>query len=578
MTLVNPGKDRMVLAILPKPPARRVLDMLLALSATALSCWVFASAAAAAGSPVRLTLRLSQTLIAANGKAKTTATASVTDATGKLVPGQAISLRSSDGRGWRMHRHGRRYVVKITSSRKAGAFVITAHDRSKGTPDAYATLIQYGRAKQVSVSLSPPVILSDNTSFTTATATVTDAHGNPVPGDAVSFTSSDPGQTPGPTTNHHDGTYTARIRSSARPGQSTITAMDRTAKTSGRAILSQQPNASTTTLMVPQSPVLTNQPVTLLAEIASSAGSASGTMSFSANGAAIPGCTAEPIAPADTFAVCQTSFSVSSSPEQLTAVFTPDSLSNVAGSVGAAALTVSRDGTSTALSSSRSFATVGESVSYTAVVSPTHHGPLQPSGAVQFKDNGRLIRSCVSQPLQTVSGSAAARCTVRYDRAGTHRITGTYDGDVNFNGSPSNVVPLPVQVLGTIEATMQWTFRLTHSYTTVLSLKLNGAPAGTSVGLSCQGGGCPFARRAITVHKLSSCPAKTKCRRHRIRTVNLAQALVNHRLRAGAHLVVAITRPGWIGKRYLFAIRANRWPHVQIACLAPGAARPGVGC
>ncbi len=478
-----------------------------------------------------------------------------------------------------MHRHGNVYIAKITSSKKAGAFVITAHDHSGRAPDAYATFIQYGRARYISVGLSPPVILSDDISFTTALATVTDAQGDPVPADTVSFTSSDSGQTPGPTTNHHDGTYTAQIRSSATPGQATITATDRTAKISGRAILTQLPNSSTTTLMVPQSPVVTNQAVTLLAEIASSAGSASGTMSFTANGTAIPGCIAEPIASANSFALCQTSFSVSASPEQLAAIFTPDSSSSVAGSTGVAALNVGPDGTFTSLSSSRSFVPVGESVTYRALVSPAHHGLIQPSGAVQFIDNGKLIRSCTSEPLQSLSGLLAATCTVRYNQAGTHRIVGTYNGDLNFSSSSSNIVPVPVQVLGTIEATMQWSFRLAGSYTTVLAFNLNGAPVGPTVRISCHGGGCPFAERAITVRKFSSCPRdRGKCARHRIRAVNLAPALENHRLRPGAHLIVAITRSGWIGKRYLFAMRADKGPHVQIACLAPGAARPGTGC
>ncbi len=563
---------------MPRTLSRSFIDSLVALSATALGCWLFASTAVAARPVARLTVRLSRPFIAANGKSATIASALVTDASGKVVPGQVISLRSSDGRGWRMHRHGNAYIAKITSSTKAGAFVITAHDHSGGAPDAHATFVQYGRATHISVALSPPVIVSDDVSFTTAIATVTDALGDPVPTDSVGFAASDFGQTPGPTTNHHDGTYTAPIRSSATPGQATITATDRTAKISGWAILSQLPNASTTALTVPLSSVVTNQAVTLLAEVASSAGSASGTMSFTANGAAITGCIAEPIAPANSFALCQASFRGSTSPEQVVATFTPDSSSSVAGSTGVAALNVGPDGTSTSLSSSRSFVPVGENVTYTAVVTPAHHGSIQPSGAVQFQDNGRLIRPCASEPLQGISGLPAATCTVRYNQAGTHRIIGTYNGDGNFGGSPSNIVAVPVQVLGTIQATMQWSFTHTRSYTTVLTFNLNGAPVGATVRIRCHGGGCPFAARTITVRKFTCPGGRHNCVRHRTGPVNLARARDNHHLRPGAHLIVAITRSGWIGKRYLFVMRADKLPQVQIACLAPGVARPGTGC
>ncbi len=583
MALVNPVNHwkNGCSAILPKTLSRCLIDPLVTLFAAALGCWLFASTAVATGSAVRMTLRLSRPLVAANGSSKTIATASVIDARGKAVPGQMIFLRSSDGRGWRMHHHGNAYTANITSTKRAGAFLITAHDVSGAPPDAHATLTQYGPARHVSVALSPPVILGDDTSFTTVIAMVTDALGNPVPADTIGFTSSDPGQTSGPTTNHRNGVYTARIRSSVTPGLATITATDKTAKISGRAILSQVPNPSTTTLVVPQSPVVTNQSVTLVAEIASTAGIASGTINFAANGAPIPGCLAERIANANRSAVCQASFGVSSSslPEQLTAIFTPDSSSSVAGSTGASTLTVGPDETSTSLSSLRSSVTVGGSVTYTAAVSPAHSGPRQPSGTVQFKDNGETIRSCASQPLQSMRGLLAATCTMRYDKAGMQSITATYNRDSNFNGSSSNIVHMPVQVRGTIEATMQWSFRFAPSYTTVLSLELNGASAGATVRISCRGRGCPFAQWAITAGRFTSCARhRSRCRRRRIRTVDLAAALRNHRLRPGADLIVAVTRTGWIGKRYLFAIRAGRSPHVQIACLAPGAARPGVGC
>ena len=51
-----------------------------------------------------------------------------------------------------------------------------------------------------------------------------------------------------------------------------------------------------------------------------------------------------------------------------------------------------------------------------------------------------------------------------------------------------------------------------------------------------------------------------------------------HSLHPGAKITVSITRPEWIGKYYVFKIRAGRGPKVQIGCLAPGAQLPGGAC
>jgi spore coat protein CotH len=84
-------------------------------------------------------------------------------------------------------------------------------------------------ATAVTVAMQPGTITADGASTTTATATVIDAAGDPVPGEAVAVTSSDPDQTIGPVTAVGDGTYTATITASTAPGDATITATDTTA-------------------------------------------------------------------------------------------------------------------------------------------------------------------------------------------------------------------------------------------------------------------------------------------------------------------------------------------------------------
>src|SRR5207244_13359174 len=74
-------------------------------------------------------------------------------------------------------------------------------------------------ALPISLSLQSTSIVANGISETTATLTVTDAHGNRVPGEPIRFTSDDPGELVGQVTDNGDGTYTARIRSSTTLGQ-----------------------------------------------------------------------------------------------------------------------------------------------------------------------------------------------------------------------------------------------------------------------------------------------------------------------------------------------------------------------
>jgi hypothetical protein len=80
----------------------------------------------------------------------------------------------------------------------------------------------------VAVSLAPARLPADGVSATTATATVTDFYGRPLPDEPVTFSSTDAGQRIGPVQGHPDGTYTAQIVASLRPGLSTISADDLT--------------------------------------------------------------------------------------------------------------------------------------------------------------------------------------------------------------------------------------------------------------------------------------------------------------------------------------------------------------
>ncbi len=529
---------------------------------------------------------LRPTSIPANGISTSTVTAEVTNAGGGLVSGELVRFFSSDPGetiGPITDQQGT-YSAQIRSSTALGPATITAIDASV-TPN----LKQTATLTQVPVGLTlavyPTSIVANGTSMSTAIATATDASGKRVTPDNVVFSSSDPGETVGPVSNNHDGTYSAQIKSSNTVGSATITATDESAVTSphatATATLTQTATGTTTSILAIPSAAVTNQPVTLFAAVTATPGSPSGTITFKNRGASIGGCVAEPITPSNPDAACTTSFSASTSPEQLTAAFTPSAGSTVAGSASAVAtVTVAQDATSTSLDASNTV-NVGAGTTYTATVAPPadRPGPIEPSGSVEFFDGGQPIVSCLSQPL--IGGGAT--CTVTYKSAGTHSITARYGGDANFtsSGSPPRAVKAvraPLHVLGTITSTMQWTFYYTPSYTKVLALVVNGASPGATVLVNCHGRGCPFVRRANAVTKTRPCGAKGKRRCPTHGRINLTPALQNHRLRVGARINVEVVRPGWIGKYYMFTVRSGRGPRVQISCLAPRGNRPGVGC
>jgi len=99
--------------------------------------------------------------------------------------------------------------------------------------------------------------------------------------------------------------------------------------------------------------------------------------------------------------------------------------------LGGATPAFSQATTSTTLVSSGSPSIAGNSVTYTATVSPTPDG-----GTVAFSDNGTAISTCQTQAVNVTTGQST--CAVTYTAAGTHPITAVYNGDTNFDASPTS--------------------------------------------------------------------------------------------------------------------------------------------
>ena len=447
-----------------------------------------------------------------------------------------------------------------------------------------------GPPAKVTVALSPASILADGRSESTVTATVTDASGTGVPGDTVTVFASDKGIafSPNPARDNGDGTYTSTLTSSVVAGRQPVLAFEAVGSlVSPPAFLTQMAVSTTSLAVATDGPVtstnlpVTNQIVTLVATVASSPSnvSPSGSVAFANGGNPIAGCAAvpTPTPPTPTVTVtCGTSFAAAASPAQLTAVFTPTPGSLVMGSTSVArSVPINKDATSTSVTMLGSRADVGRAVSFRAVVTPSQPGSVAPAGTVQFLDGGQPIGSCISQPLGLFS---AATCTVSYKKLGAHLITASYGGDASFAGSTSGPVTVAVQALGTLKATMQWTFNYTPTYTQVRVLAVDAVPPGATVLLKCRGHGCPFAKRVIVAGNRKSCGPKG---RHRCAThgvIDLAPRFRQQHLVPGVRITVEIIKAGWVGEYYMFTMRARHRPRVWFACTAPGTTSPGAPC
>lgn len=169
--------------------------------------------------------------VIADGSATTKIEAFVGEVDGTAVPGLEVAFSSSDPgqRVGEVEDEGDGYYSAwLTTSTTAGVSIITAN--VVGAVPPLSNTVDFtqsvGQVDEVRVVIAPSTILADGVSITTATATVSDAHGNPRSGDALTFSSTDPGHRFGELVDHEDGTYSVVITSSRTVGTSTITFTD----------------------------------------------------------------------------------------------------------------------------------------------------------------------------------------------------------------------------------------------------------------------------------------------------------------------------------------------------------------
>jgi streptogramin lyase len=152
--------------------------------------------------------------------------------------------------------------------------------------------------------------------------------------------------------------------------------------------------------------------------------------------------------------------------------------------------------------------------------------------------------------------------------------------------APVAPVPIPLVVkkpFRVVSATMTWSFGWFHTYTVVESLMVHGLPgAGGFIEVACHGRGCPFTQqRFAPIVGRPSCHGSKCTAKHRVqpqRDLSLTRLLKNRHLGVGTSISVRVVKTGWIGRSFLFTMRASRSPLVQFACLDPGSIKTARRC
>jgi hypothetical protein len=169
--------------------------------------------------------------ITADGHATALVTATLTNAFNDPTPGDIVEFSSTDAGqtfGPVTDNGDGTYSATVTSSAAVHSTTITATDTSTASPlHTTTTLVQTAdRAAYVALAASPASLIADGNSTSTVTATVTDSLTNPVIGDTLIFSSSDPAQHISSVTDHGDGTYSVTVTASNTVHSTTISASD----------------------------------------------------------------------------------------------------------------------------------------------------------------------------------------------------------------------------------------------------------------------------------------------------------------------------------------------------------------
>ena len=131
-------------------------------------------------------------------------------------------------------------------------------------------------------------------------------------------------------------------------------------------------------------------------------------------------------------------------PHAITVAYSGDGNFITSSTTTALTQTVNKATTKTTVLSSTSPTMNGQSVTFTATVTPitpVAPGTVAPTGNVTFTitSNGKTPSSGVAQLMVMSNGADEATFTTTFLNAGTYKITAVYAGDTNFTKSTSAV-------------------------------------------------------------------------------------------------------------------------------------------
>lgn len=238
--------------------------------------------------------------------------------------------------------------------------------------------------------------------------------------------------------------------------------------------------ATTTTLASGLNPSTFGQNVTFTATVAVTApggGTPTGTVTFTDTTTAAVLCAN--VALTGLSAQCMTA-ALAAGGHDVQATFSGDasysgSTSNLVSQV------VNQSATTTAMISTGN-TVFGQSVTFTATVSPVAPGAGTPGGTVNFVDNTLAVSLTGCSAVPVVGG--VAMCSVTDLSTGSHNVQATYSGDANFLTSLSNIIAHDVTpnttttlASGTNPSVFQQTVTLTATVATIAPV--TGEPSGT---------------------------------------------------------------------------------------------------
>jgi len=190
--------------------------------------------------------------------------------------------------------------------------------------------------------------------------------------------------------------------------------------------------ATKTTVTTSGSPSVIGQPVTFTGHVeatAPGAGSPSGTITFS-DGSTVLGTVDVDSSTGEQGSITVSDLSVST--HAITATYSGDDSFN--GSNGSVVQVVKRGQTSTLVTSSANPAQSGQSIKFTALVTPVAPAAGNPTGTVTFTINGVPLGS----PVAVVDGQATSSKFAALT-PGTYTVAASYSGDGNFQSSSGSL-------------------------------------------------------------------------------------------------------------------------------------------